>query len=231
MLFAQSKSSWSLTALFISWHRLSSSYFFPASSFALPRRMKRGLSSTDSDSQPTSYLTSSAEPSSLSSLSSKNASVSFYDQIITRASLKEQNGGRLAVKEELEKEWCSACEEWVSASSFETHKRSNAMHLFAVNRGIVPSTTYAIPPSNRGYQIMKSAFGWDEEEGLGSQHQVLSHSLPPSLPPPLSLPSLYLSLSIYLSLPLSILLSLPPPLFSLSPPHLNSLLALSSLFV
>eukprot|EP01098_Paradermamoeba_levis_P006964 TRINITY_DN288_c0_g1_i2.p1 TRINITY_DN288_c0_g1~~TRINITY_DN288_c0_g1_i2.p1 ORF type:complete len:213 (-),score=27.92 TRINITY_DN288_c0_g1_i2:48-620(-) len=65
--------------------------------------------------------------------------------------------------------FCDNCESWILKNEQTSHETS-ILHLFRQNKTCKAKPYYYIPPSNRGYQMLKRA-GWREEEGLGKLNQ------------------------------------------------------------
>ena len=70
--------------------------------------------------------------------------------------------------------YCDSCKTTVSSSHEGTHNTSIA-HLYSDPRGTPSGTSYGIPESNRGFQMLLRS-GWDRDRGLGPQRQ--GHKFP-----------------------------------------------------
>lgn len=70
--------------------------------------------------------------------------------------------------------YCKACKTAVSSCHEDTHDTS-IVHLYNDQHGIPSTTSYGIPETNRGFQMLLRS-GWDREKGLGPQKE--GHKFP-----------------------------------------------------
>eukprot|EP00658_Telonema_sp_P-2_P034590 TRINITY_DN2523_c0_g2_i1.p1 TRINITY_DN2523_c0_g2~~TRINITY_DN2523_c0_g2_i1.p1 ORF type:complete len:300 (-),score=84.40 TRINITY_DN2523_c0_g2_i1:424-1323(-) len=67
--------------------------------------------------------------------------------------------------------WCPVCKVETAKQEWVTH-RSSIGHQMSINmQGGPPTKTYGLGPNNKGYQMLKSAMGWKEDQGLGAANQ------------------------------------------------------------
>jgi hypothetical protein len=65
--------------------------------------------------------------------------------------------------------YCEICQQ-AHSDSPDQHKRSS-IHMFNVNLQFEPPTHFGISMDSKGYQMLRDAFQWNEESGLGKTEQ------------------------------------------------------------
>lgn len=90
-------------------------------------------------------------------------------QTATRGRETQEHSSTSNSDEDDEEYFCETCKVAVKERDRTTHKAS-IVHQFKTTTNV--QTHFAIPPSNRGYQLLVGQ-GWDTEGGLGSEQQGL----------------------------------------------------------
>lgn len=96
-----------------------------------------------------------------------NSLRSFYDDLLKdKDKKKEIEPKENDIKESQLNYFCESCNDYFEDR--ETHVVSS-IHLIKLN--YESNIYYGIPETNKGYQIMKKYFNWDENKGLGKDKQ------------------------------------------------------------
>ena len=112
---------------------------------------------------------------------SGHLSLAYFIENFSETTANEQSttdtrkGELRTLRGKSESYFCEVCQQRVRDSSRQSHSTST-VHQFSCQHSLRPPSSYGIPRSNRGYQMMLMS-GWDPERGLGCEQEGRKYPL------------------------------------------------------